>query len=84
MLNGDPCLWLFCIVCALQSAKFPTVLVLVAQIYLLFIDLTWHVSPQRYLTIVPSFSFFSGLFVPWMPHCSGPSCRTENTVHVWI
>ena len=32
MLNGDPCFWLFCIVCALQSAKFPTVLVLVAHL----------------------------------------------------
>ena len=57
MLNGDPCFWLFGIVSALQSAKFPTVLVLVAQIYLLFNDIPWHVSPQRYLTSVPSFSF---------------------------
>ena len=84
MLNGDPCFWLFRIVCALRSAKFPTVLVLVAQMYLLFNDLTWHVSPQRYLTGVPSFSLFSGLFVPWMPHCSAPSCRSENTVQVWM
>ena len=84
MLTGDPCFWLFCIVCALQSAKFLTVLVLVAQIYLLFIDLTWHVSLQRYLTSIPSFSFFSGLFVPLMPHCSAPSCRSENTFQVWI
>ena len=71
-------------VCALQSAKFPIVLVLVAQIYLLFNDILWHVSPQCYLTSVPSFSFFSSFFVPWMPHCSGPSCRRENTVQVWI
>ena len=84
MLNGVPCFGMFCIVCALQSAKFPTVLVLVAEIYLLFNDIPWHVSPQRYLTNVPSFSFFSGLFVPWIPHCSGPCCRSENTVQLWI